>query len=361
MKFNYTIVIFLIIILFLLMYYTEIYETFRVNFGNTRREFAECNTITDCVTCAETFGCVYCKGTNRCVRDISKNALCPREDTAASEEGCGEDNSTKTTEYRQRTYGDCSGASDCKECLSSPGCYWCDTKKKCISSIGVYDTCKDDPVIKNSFSECDATSGRVYNPYEYPNPRTSTTALTSTSTITPRTTSNVPRTSSSTSLADTMSSIIPIVALSKDNNGNLSVSSLQTIIDSMKRDGYTFNTNAGKQNALQVIQNQRDQLRQNYKNTMKDYLLNSLEYVSDGTSLNHAKDIDNKIKELDDLSGYIQTMKIEGFVEGFLDNNLSKEITVNANLLEETAYTKYMMQILWLVNIVALGTFLYIR
>jgi predicted Rdx family selenoprotein len=171
----------------------------------------------------------------------------------------------------------------------------------------------------------------------------------------------VPRTSSSTSLADTMSSIIPIVALSKDNNGNLSVSSLQTIIDSMKRDGYTFNTNAGKQNALQVIQNQRNQLRNNYKNTMKDYLLNSLEYISDGTSLNRAKDIDDKIKELDDLSGYIQTMKIEGFVEGFLDNTLSKERTVNENLLEETGQTKGIMQMLWLVNIVALGTFLYIR
>ena len=360
MKFNYIILIIFIIILFLLTYYTKIYENFRVNFGSTRGEFAECNTISDCATCAETFGCVYCKGTNKCVRDLSKNTLCPREDTAASEEGCGEDNSTKTTEYRQRTYGDCSGASDCKECLSAPGCYWCDTKKKCISSIGVYDTCKDDPNIKNSFSECDAANRTAYNPNEFNIPRTIGSIPTiSEDSITTNTRNQ--QVSSSAPVGGNMSSIIPIVALTKDNNGNLTQASLQTIIDSMKRDGYTFNTDIGKQDALQVVDAQRNQLRENYKNTMKDYLLNSLEYISDGTSLNRAKDIDAKIKELDDLSRYIQTMKIEGFIEGFLDNNLSKEITVNSNLLEETNHTKGMMQMLWLVNIIALGTFLYIR
>jgi hypothetical protein len=271
MKFNYTILIIFIIILFLLMYYSNIYENFIIRFtGSQAREFAECSTITNCDTCAETFGCVYCKTSNRCVRDISRNVLCPREDTAASKEGCGEDNSTKNTEYRQRTYGDCSGASDCKECLSGPGCYWCDTKKKCISSIGVYDTCKDDPVIKNSFSQCDGTSRTEYNPNEFNIPRTmnSIPRISEDSVTLRERNQQVP---SSTSVGDLMSPIIPIVALTKDNDGNLTQTSLKTIVDSMKRDGYNFTTITGKEDALQAIDTQRNQLRKNYKNTMKDY------------------------------------------------------------------------------------------
>lgn len=363
MKINYIILIGSIVIISLVVYYTTTYENFIVFNRSTRQQFSECSTITNCATCAETFGCTYCKTSNKCVRDVSKNALCPREDTASSRFGCGPDNSTAGSLNRRRLYGDCSGAADCKDCLGSPGCYWCDTKKVCISNIGVYDTCKDDPVIKNSLSQCDVNNNQRYNPNEFTIERTMTSlpaATSERSTNLLNTTNNRPS-SSAISLADTMSSIIPIVALSKDINGNLSDSSLLTVIDSMKRDGYNFSTNAGKQNALQVIETQKNQLRQNYKVNIKEYVSNSIDYVSDGTSLNRAKDIDIKIKELDDLSRYIKTMKIEGFIEGFLDDRLSREKTINENLMEENGLSKILVQMLWLANIVALGTFLYIR
>lgn len=388
MKINYKIIIISIIILFLVLFFTKkTYENFAIVFNTPTKQFTDCSKITNCSTCAETFGCVYCKTTNKCVSDLSKNILCPGEDTAYSKETCGQDTSTATTLYKQRTYGDCSGVSDCKDCLSSPGCYWCDTKKKCISSIGVYDTCKDDPVIKNSFSECDATNSLQYNANDFNIPRTSTSIpqisekslniLNNLPNISnTRLVTSIPNynsdfdddlgslsslssqpVSSSTTLADTMSTIIPIVALSKDSNGNLSESSLQTIIDSMKRDGYNFSTKSGKQNALQVIENQKNILKQQYKNNIKDYVSNSLDYISDGSSLNRAKDVNLKLKELDDVSRYIQSMKIEGFIEGFLD----KEIIINENLIEENNSTKWMTQWLWLGNIIALSAFLYVR
>lgn len=369
MTINYKIIIISIIILFVVVIFATNYENFAIRFNaNSDREFADCSGITDCATCTDTFGCTYCKGSKKCVSDLNTNRLCPREDLASSSGGCGEDNSIENTRYRNRNYGDCSGVSDCRECLSSPGCYWCDTQKKCTSNINVYNTCRNDPKIFNSLGECTNSNTLSYNPSEYPNPRANSNTLPTSSnpraipnTLPTSSSSSPSAGSSSTTLADTMSSIIPIVALSKDTNGNLSESSLKTIVDSMKRDGYNFSTDSGKQNALTVIFNQKIQLRNIHKNHVKEYISNSLDYVSDGTSLSRAKDVEEKIKELDDLSRYIEAIKVEGFKEGFLDDVLGKEIVNNENIIQHNTQNKTYIQLLWLANIVALGTFLYIR
>jgi hypothetical protein len=364
MTINYKIIIISIIILLVVVIFARNYESFIVRFdANSGREFADCSGITDCATCTNTFGCTYCKGSKKCVSDLNTNRLCPREDLASSSRGCGEDNSVENTRYRNRNYGDCSGVSDCKECLSSPGCYWCDTQKKCTSNINVYTSCRNDPKILNSLGECTNSNTLSYNPYEYANPRASSSTPSSgpSSGSSSGPSSGSSSGSSSTRLADTMSSIIPIVALSKDTNGNLSESSLKTIVDSMKRDGYDFSSNSGKQNALTVIFNQKIQLKQSHKNHIKEYVSNSLDYVSDGTSLSRAKDVEEKLKELDDLSRYIEAIKVEGFKEGFLDDVLGKEIIKNENIIESNTQNKKYIQMLWLANIVALGAFLYIR
>jgi hypothetical protein len=310
MKLGRIIGIIIVLIIIVIVSY-RVYERFQTQ---------ECSTIDNCKACTNSFGCLWCVNSNKCVSDLSNSILCPQESTLADPMSCDvsqeivEDNSGSTF-----TGGKCSINSDCKSCLTSPGCFWCDTKKICSSNEDVYSDCIDEKYIFNSIEQCNLKMSIDMN---YP----------------------------------ATESIMPISGLSRNLDGSLTNQSLKIIFDSFASKGNAIIDSQTKQNALQMVENEKDFYNNKFKSFMNTYVDNSIDYNSDSKSLDSAKDIKNHIQDLNDVSRYINNYDTTNFVEGYQNFNESKFDYV----LQENKAANSRIQLLWLGNLIAIGTLFYL-
>jgi hypothetical protein len=91
---------------------------------------------------------------------------------------------------------------------------------------------------------------------------------------------------------------------------------------------------------------------------MKRFYNKSIDYISDEEALLKLKNIDTKIMDLNDISGYVKG--VEGFKSKFKEGyqNINKKDIFEYQLEKNRSATKY-IQYLWCVNLIGLGAFLY--
>ena len=208
---HYTKILFLLLILIVFTAY-KLYEHFQTQ---------DCSTITNCKACTNSFGCLWCVKSNKCVSDLSNNVLCAQESTIVDPMGCDDDSTTvEDNSGSSLTGGNCSINRDCKSCLTSPGCFWCANKEICSSNEKVYSDCIDDPSLYNSIEQCNLKKSIEMN---YPQ----------------------------------TDSVIPVLGLSRDMDGRLTEQSLKIVFDSFASRGTSITDPQSKENALQMIHNEK--------------------------------------------------------------------------------------------------------
>ena len=335
----------------------------------------KCDEIKDCKTCADRLDCSFCKTSNKCVDASQTQELCPRESTVNTSEACGltsliEDTSGNLTNL----YGQCNKATNCNQCLSTPACYWCSDQQKCVSNTQVYDQCRDDKVL-SSFSQCSNTSGPKYSEDisgvtfstgVLPSQVSEDTIISRSETIVPSTQNVVGPNNSVTfsSMGTNISqdknefeysndSIIPVLGLSRTSTGLLTDSSIQIIMDSLKARGYTLKDSASKNKVLSLIKKETDYYNNLLKNNVSSYVNNSLDFVSDGTSLNKARNIKQRIEDLNIVSRYVEAINTSTFAEAYTDLELSKSKFEDTVQLAKGS--NFNIELLWFANLVVLG------
>ena len=295
----------MIIILIIASISYKVYEKFQI---------ADCNTLTNCKSCSNSFGCLWCVNSNKCVSDLSNSILCPQESTIADPMACDITSNPIDNSGSTFTGGNCSVNSDCKSCLTSPGCFWCANKQVCSSE------CIDDPSIYNSIEQCVLQKSISMN----------------------------------TAVFSQTDSIIPVMGLSRNTDGSLTTQSLKIIFDSFSSKGMPIIDSESKQKALTLINSEKNAYNNKFKSYMNTYVDKSIDFVSDGGSLSNAQDIKNHIQDLNDISRYINNFDISTYVEGY--QNIDKfDYT-----LQENRAVNYRIQLLWLGNLIALGTLFYL-
>lgn len=296
--------------------------------------FEICSTLTDCGTCARAFGCTWCSENAVCVSDNSANAVCPRQSKIKSPDGCDSSGRTDSSGGLVST-GDrtCSASTNCNTCLSIPGCYWCNTQKRCSSNIDVYNQCGTDMQIFRSFSQCSLVDSPV--------PAPSTVGAAST----PSEVSNA-------------SSIIPILGLSRNSDGSLTNAAIQTVMQSLQSQGYSITNRTSRATLMNVIKAEIDSVKAQKKANLNVYVANSADYVSDGASLARIKTYDTQLLDLHDISRHIDRVSFEGFQEGFA-LNLDVLETANEYNRQSLKTSGLNIQVIFLANFVAIGTIIY--
>jgi hypothetical protein len=225
-------------------------------------QIVECNTLSNCKSCATSFGCLWCVKSNKCVSDLSNNLLCSGESTLADPLAC--DMTENSSDFSSSLYGGkCEKNKDCNTCLSSPDCFWCSTNSLCTSNGDVYSKCKDDPNIYNSIEQC------ILKP-------------------------NLQKTHNT-------ESIIPIIGLSRNIDGSLTQSSLKIIFDAFASRGEPIVDLNSKNKSLEEIE--------------KEIIFYK--------SLPESDDTKNHILDLQKVSGYIEGKTINKYLESFQDNSYS--------------------------------------
>ena len=337
----------LIGIFLLLLTLFLIYKTYE-GFQNT-----DCTSITDCKTCSVTMGCTFCSNASKCVNSVNQYSACPNDTYLNSPDDCI----------------DCSKVTDCKTCAGLNPCAWCKSSNKCVSSSNTSTLCPGEStsVDPNScaltnydISGVDASGFNVSDSISALQDQLDSGVYDSNNPIQLSTQS--PNSSSSFEYADISlqypgTSIIPILGLSRDINGHLTQASLKSIVQSAKNSGYVLNTSNDKQKLLDDVAKESNFYITTKKSYMKKYLDNSVEYVDDSDSLKHIQELDTKIMDLNDISGFIKGLNVSGFTEGY-SNKDEKDIFNNDTLLKNNAISGY-LQFLWIVNLVGIGTFLY--
>uniref|UniRef100_A0A6C0D7U2 PSI domain-containing protein n=1 Tax=viral metagenome TaxID=1070528 RepID=A0A6C0D7U2_9ZZZZ len=331
----------------------------------------KCDEIKDCKTCANRLDCTFCKTSNKCVKASKSEELCPRESTVTTAEACGltslvEDSSGNLT---TNLYGQCSSATNCNQCMSTPACYWCSNQKKCVSNIQVYEECMDDKII-SSLSQCsnkneptysEDISGVIFSNAVLPSQVSEdSVTISSSETIVPST-NNVIGPNNSISFSSMKSniseypndSIIPVLGLSRTSTGLLTDNSIQIIIDALKAKGYTLKDSASKNSVLSLIKKETDYYNNLLKNNVSSYVNNSLDFVSDGTSLNKARNIRQHIEDLNIVSRYVEAINTSTFVEAYIDLDISK--TKFEDTVQLAKATNFNIELLWVANLVVLG------
>jgi len=288
-------------------------------------QLAECATLKDCKGCANTFGCSWCVKQNKCVEDTKTNSMCAGESTVTNPLACNVEAQGGTL-LSAKTYGQCSVLTSCGSCLSTPDCFWCANQKACVSNKDVYKQCADDKIL-NSFSECELLP-----------------------TIKP----------DSTTTTYSGESIIPIVGLSRNADGSLTQSSINTIIESLLARGYPIKDATTKAAALDLIKKEQDFYTDKYKTTMGNYLGEVVvDFKDDAKELADAKELQAHIQDLKDISRSVNLLVISMFTEGFqqdfntVKGSFDYEITKNK-------LTGYKIQVFMLANLVALGSLFFL-
>ena len=219
-------------------------------------------------------------------------------------------------------YGQCSTLSSCSSCLATPDCFWCDTQKVCVANNAVYTTCANEKVF-DSLLQCNLNA-----------------------TINDK---------SDTNINYTGESIIPIIGLSRNSDGTFTKASLKIIMDSLKARGYTTSDVESKKATLDIITKEEDTYNTLYKNSMSAYVANGIDYEIDDKSLQKAKNIKSHIDDLKDISRYINLQGIETFLEGF-QQTFDVIQSDNDIVVSKNNTIKRTLQIIWVANLVALGT-----
>jgi len=157
------------------------------------------------------------------------------------------------------------------------------------------------------------------------------------------------------------------------------MSSLQIIFDSFAAKGTPIQDSQSKNAALNQITREMTYYKDKYKSSMNTYIGNSIDYVNDPQSLNQAKQIDQKIQDLKDISRFVTNYSIarrrpdvnndfsssfsasnefmSPYAEPFVDTYTS-HLQYN-NIKQEYSATKIQIQAFYFINLVALGTLFY--
>jgi hypothetical protein len=336
---------------------------------------AKCSDITDCKSCADRLDCTFCKSSNKCVDASEITRLCPRESTVNTPEACGLTGliTDPSGNLSNRVYGQCSTATNCNDCMSTPACYWCSNQRKCVSNRDVYNECRDDRVV-NSLSQCSGNSGPRYSENiseatdssgaPLPGFSEDESTYTSSPTSTPRTPSTGPQTAgpprnnqvgvTTPSVSQYPNdSIIPVLGLSRTSNGLLTDSSIQIIMDGLKSRGYTLKDTSSKNAVLQKIKEELDYYENTLNTNVSTYVSSSLDYVSDGRTLNKVRKNRQHIQDLKDISRYVEAINTTSFTEAYVDLETEK-IKFNDSVQQAKA-SNFNIELLWFANLVVLG------
>ena len=326
-------------------------------FHNTAEDCIDCSGVTSCVTCSKLDPCAWCKTSNKCVDSSKRTTLCPRESWViaqdpkygiSSEELCGV---TKTDiSGIPYTYNREASESEIRRQLAS-GAYSLNTDTSSGSTTTGSST--------TTSSTGTATGGSA----------TTTGGSASTSSGTGTTTFGTPTTRwesnigtsfdySDPSLEYSGTSIIPILGLGRDINDHLTRQSLITVVQSAKNIGYSVSTEGEKKKLLDDIDKEKNFYINQKKEYMKKYLNNSIDYLNDTESLKKVKNLDMKIMDLSDISGFIKgiNVKTSDFIEGYQAIN---QKDVFDYTLQKNGYANGYLEYLWMINLIALGAFVY--
>ena len=316
-------------------------------------QILECSTLNNCKSCSNAFGCVWCVRTKTCISDLSANMLCTNSSRVSSPFGCDSGSIVDSSGANINSPlfgGRCDANRNCDSCLRSPSCYWCSTLQKCAGSVELYNKCKDDPTIVNSLSQCTM--------------------------VTPSAAASAASAAANTSTPfNPVETVIPITGLSRNTDGALTVGSLQIIFDSFAGRGKPIQDTQSKNDALNQINREMTFYKNQYKTTMNTYIGNSIDYVNDPKSLDDAKQIDQKLQDLKDISRFVNNYSVgrrrvdvandftntfEGtneYAEAFVDTYTS-HLQYN-NVKQEYSGAKMQIQTFYFINLVALGTLFY--
>jgi len=350
-----------------------------------------CSTITDCGTCGNTYGCTFCKTARKCVNNNDFNRSCPNDTPINTAEDCVE----------------CSRYTDCRSCTivrdrenpniekTNDNCVWCKTSNKCVSDLSINTLCRRESTTNNTRG-CGTTGtssnrgikyvngvayGVTYDisgnetvdkiPYIFDKDDSITATRSQmdygvyssgTSDSSPSITDVDMRPTntfdySNISLSYPGNSVIPILGLQRDSTGHLLKSSLKTIVESAKASGL-ITTNGSKQPLLDAIEKENKFYIEQKKEYMKKFLGNSVDLLSDEDSLKKIKEIDIRIMDLNDISGYVKGT--EGYKNKFKEGyqHINQRDVFEYTLAKNKDASRY-IQFLWLANLIGIGTFLY--
>uniref|UniRef100_A0A6C0IDS1 PSI domain-containing protein n=1 Tax=viral metagenome TaxID=1070528 RepID=A0A6C0IDS1_9ZZZZ len=352
-----------------------------------------CSTISDCGTCGNTYGCTFCKTAQKCVNNNDFNTLCPNDTRINTAEDCV----------------DCSTYTDCRSCTivrdsanpnidkRNDNCVWCKTSNKCVSDLSSRQLCPRESTAsesracgimgENTNREIKYVNGVAYGvtydasgnqtidtiPYIFDKDNSinalrsqldsgvyssdKTTGQPTDIFYTQNNKSTNTFDYSNISLSYPGDSVIPILGLQRDSTGHLLKSSLKTIVDSAKVSGL-ITSSGSKQPLLDALQKESNFYKEQKKEYMKKFLNNSVDYIDDEDSLKKIKEIDIKIMDLNDISGYVKG--IEEFQNKFKEGyqNINQKDVFEYTLMKNKGVTGY-MQFLWALNLIGIGTFLY--
>jgi hypothetical protein len=353
---------------------------------NTAEDCVDCSTYTDCRSCTivrdsanpnidkRNDNCVWCKTSNKCVSDLSSRQLCPRESTASESRACGimGENTNREIKYVNGVaYGVTYDASGNQTIDTIPYIF---DKDNSINSLrsqldsGVYSSDKTTGQPTDIFYTQIDTPGNTFDKDNSMNAQKSqldsgvyssdkTTGQPTDIFYTQNNKSTNTFDYSNISLSYPGDSVIPILGLQRDSTDHLLKSSLKTIVDSAKVSGL-ITSSGSKQPLLDALQKESNFYKEQKKEYMKKFLNNSVDYIDDEDSLKKIKEIDIKIMDLNDISGYVKG--IEEFQNKFKEGyqNINQKDVFEYTLMKNKGVTGY-MQFLWAVNLIGIGTFLY--
>lgn len=322
-------------------------------------QILECSTLNNCRSCSNAFGCVWCIRTKKCISDLSANMLCANSSRVSNPNGCESGSLVDSSGANINSPlfgGRCDANKNCNSCLRSPDCSWCSSLQICAGSVELYNKCKDDSKILNSLSQCTAATPS-----------------------TPSTPTGTPASGAGANTFNPVDTVIPITGLSRNIDGTLTVSSLQIIFDSFAAKGAPIQDTQSKNAALNQITREMAYYKDKYKTSMNTYIGNSIDYVNDPKSLDEAKQVDQKIQDLKDISRFVNNYIIgrrrvdvandfsnsfsgtnevmSPYAEPFVDTYTS-HLRYN-NVKQEYSATKIQIQAFYFINLVALGTLFY--
>ena len=326
---------------------------------------ASCESLTNCKTCADRLDCTFCKSSNKCVDASKTEQLCPRESTVSVPEGCETTGliTDSSGNLYSDLYGQCSRATNCNQCLSTPACYWCPNQNQCVSNTEVYEKCMNDNII-TSFSQCSNNNeptyssdinGTILTPISESSVSVGSNEITvsSNNTLGLSGLGSVTMPMESTVNQYPHDSIIPVLGLSRTSTGLLTDSSIQIIIDGIKSRGYTLRDTQSKNKVLELIQKELKYYMNQSKNNVSNYVTNSMDYISDGTSLNKARNNQQHIEDLKMISRYVESINTSTFAEAYLDLDTQK--TKFEHNVQRVKASNFVIETLWLANLVVLG------
>jgi len=306
---------------------------------------ANCSQISDCGTCGNAYGCTFCKTAKKCVNNNDFTTSCPNDTPINIAEDCI----------------DCSSHTDCKTCSKVNSCAWCKKSNKCVSDLSINTLCPKESTASDP-SACEQTQIDISGiPYMF-DKNDSITALQSqldsgvySTDVDMKPTNTFDY--SNISLSYPGDSVIPILGLQRESTGHLLKESLKTIVESAKISGL-ITTNGSKQPLLDAIQKESNFYIEQKKEYMKKFFNNYVAYDTDEESLKKIKQIDIRIMDLNDISGYVKG--IEGYQNKFKEGyqNINQRDVFEYTLNKNKGASGY-MQFLWLVNLIGIGTFLY--